>query len=234
MVQGEWAGMQNNSRRRNLTSTMEPIQIFTKDNFQRFCDLLAEKSCDIKSMINRFGYPSMLKRRKDFEGLVKIILEQQVSLGSALAVLTKLKAAVGNVTPQTVAGMDDDLFRHCGFSRQKQRYVLILADEILKRGLDLESLSDLDDNTVRQRLTAITGIGLWSCDVYLLMCLNRMDIFPATDLALVKSMKENNLVPATAGKADIEETAKKYQPYRSILAMILWHAYIKKRGIKIG
>lgn len=207
--------------------------VYTRDNYLHFCDLLMEKDVKIASMVAQYGYPPMWKRRSDFEGLVRIIIEQQVSLASAFSVLKKLRNRIGRITPEKISQLSDRGFKECGFSRQKTRYVRILCDEVLNGRLVLKDLENLENHEIRSRLTAITGIGQWTCDVYLLLCLRRLDIFPSTDLALVNAMKENAMVPAQSGKDQIEKTALRYRPYRSILSMILWHAYIKKRGMVV-
>ncbi len=210
------------------------ISTFTRDNYLLYCDRLAQKNSRLTSIIEQYGYPAMWEREPDFEGLVTIILEQQVSLASARSVLKKLRKKTAAITPEIIFGLDDIVFQECGFSRQKKRYVKNLADEILNKGLSLKDLVQQPDEAVRKKLIVITGVGSWTCDVFLLLCLNRIDIFPATDLALVTSLKENSIVPQTATKAEIENKAGLYQPCRSILAMILWHAYIKKRGMVIS
>ena len=207
---------------------------FTPENYLGYCDRLTRENRQLASIVDAYGYPPIWERTPAFKGLVRIILEQQVSLASAWAVYRKLENRINVITLENIAGMDDEGFQVCGFSRQKRRYVRILADEILHNGLDLDGLRLLPDEAVRQRLIGITGIGQWTSDIYLLLCLKRVDIFPLTDLALVKAMKENGLVPGTAGKPDIEKAAERCRPYRSILALILWHAYVQKRGMVVG
>lgn len=208
------------------------IEVFTRSNVQSYCDALAEGNEKIQQMIHRCGYPFLGERTGGFEGLVRIILEQQVSLASAFAVYRKLKRIMDPLTPEGLVRLSEDDFKSCGFSRQKTRYVKILANEILSGRLDPALLSSLPDDQVRQQLTAVKGIGNWTCDVYLLFCLNRLDIFPAGDLALIKSMVENELIRPAPSKADIEKISSRYSPLRSILAMILWHAYLTDRNIQ--
>lgn len=207
------------------------IQRFTASNYKDYCDRLAASDKNIQKIIKTFGYPLFSPRPPGFDGLVRIILEQQVSLASALAVYKKLKSLIDPVTPEKLIRLEESDFKRCGFSRQKARYVKILADEILKKRLDLTIISTLPDTEVREKLIAVKGIGNWTCDVYLVFCLNRLDIFPNGDLALIKSMVENQLICAKPSKAEIQRVSKLYKPLRSILAIILWHAYIIKRGL---
>ncbi len=209
------------------------INVFTQGNYKGFCDQLAQKEKHVYKILITYGYPPVWEREKGFEGLVRIILEQQVSLASALAVYKKLKKIVQIVTPENIIKMTEADFKLCGFSRQKTAYVNNLAYEILEKDLDLDQLDHESDEIVRERLIKVKGIGNWTCDVYLLMCLNRLDIFPMGDLALINSMKENGLISQKSTKQTIVRTVKRFKPYRSIFAMILWHAYIQKRNVRL-
>lgn len=207
------------------------IQRFTASNYKNYCDRLAETNKKIQKIIKTFGYPLFSPRSAEFDGLVRIILEQQVSVASALAVYKKLKALINPVTPEKLICLEEGDFKSCGFSRQKTRYVKILANEILEKRLDLTKISTLPDTEVKEKLITVKGIGNWTCDVYLLFCLNRLDVFPIGDLALVKSMVENQLIDKNPSKTEIQKVSERHKPLRSILAIVLWHAYIAKRKL---
>ncbi len=222
---------------RGINNQSEILE-FTQSNYTNYCDQLAQKDEHIHELLKRYGYPPVWEREKGFEGLVRIILEQQVSLASALAVYEKLKKEVLTITPGNIIGLTEADFNLCGFSRQKTAYVKNLAFEILERGLDIDQLSHEADEIVRERLIKIKGIGNWTCDVYLLMCLNRLDIFPMGDLALINAMKENGIIGQKFSnqkslKMTILKLTKRFKPYRSVFAMILWHAYIQKRNMMV-
>jgi len=50
---------------------------------------------------------------------------------------------------------------------------------------------------------------------------------------LVNSLKEVKQLPKDISKEKMLKIAEPWRPYRTIASMILWHAYIKKRNIKI-
>ncbi len=91
----------------------------------------------------------------------------------------------------------------------------------------------MKDEEVRIQLTSIKGIGNWTSDVYLMHALQRTDLFPLGDIALVNSLKERKQLHPHITKDEMMTIAEPWRPYRTIAAMILWHAYIKKRNIKI-
>ncbi|CAN5186794.1 DNA-3-methyladenine glycosylase [soil metagenome] len=205
---------------------------FNKKNFTSFCDALAATDADLRLIIEQHGYPPLWKRAASFETLIHIILEQQVSLASALAALNKLKEKIPDITPQNILALSDEELRACYFSRQKMGYARHLAEVIISEDFNLDNFSNLDNESVKAALKKIKGIGNWSTDIYLMMVLNRCDIFPLGDIALLTSVKEIKGLPAHTSKESIALTAEKWKPYQSVAAYILWHSYLCKRGRK--
>ena len=206
------------------------ISSFTEENFISICDKLIQNDPDLKLIIDEYGYPPIWKRAASFETIVHIILEQQVSLASALAALKKLKEKVINVTPQSVLALSNENLKNCYLSRQKIIYVQHLANVILDGQLNLALLAEKDNDTVRCELTKIKGIGNWSVDVYLMMVLQRTDLFPLGDIALIKSVRETKHLSKETSKQTIADIAAQWKPYQTIAAFILWHGYLKRRN----
>ncbi len=175
----------------------------------------------------------MWTRPPVFKTLVLTILEQQVSLASAYAAFKKLKTRLRYITPARILALSDAELRACYLSRQKIVYVRELATAVQRGDLDLKKLAHATDEEVRMRLKKIKGIGDWTVDVYLMHALQRTDLFPLGDVALVNSLREVHSLPKTATAEEMLSIAETWRPYRTIAAMILWHAYICKRGIKI-
>lgn len=204
---------------------------FTKENFHSRCDELAAKDKHLQQILMEYGYPPFWTRPNTFETLVLTILEQQVSLASAYAAYKKLKEKLSAITPQNVLALSDEEMRSCYFSRQKIVYVRELANAILTKRISLKSFEKKEDDVVREELIKLKGIGNWTIDIYLLHALQRTDIFPIGDIALVNAVrmiKETSLT-----KEEILELSHKWKPYRSIATMIFWHYYIKKKNIKL-
>lgn len=209
---------------------------FNRENFQSNCDIITQKDPDLKQVIDMHGYPPMWSRENNFESLVHIILEQQVSLASALAALNKLRGKVGNITPQKILHLTDDELKQCYFSRQKASYVRVLAKEMTENHLNLSELDKLNDDMVRERLLQIKGIGHWTIDIYLIFILHRSNIFPSGDLAAMNALKRLKNLPKETTKEFILKITDSWYPHKSIATMILWHFYLsaplKKKSSK--
>lgn len=202
------------------------MQQFNQQNFQTICDKLASTDDDLAMIIQTHSYPPMWTRPNTFETLVHIILEQQVSLASALAALNKLRQRLTQITPESFLRLTDEELKACYFSRQKTLYTKGLATELLEERLDLNALELLQDDEVRAKLITLKGIGNWTIDVYLMFVLQRADIFPVGDLAALNALRRVKKLPKETSKEHLLEVTANWQPYRSVATMLLWHLYL--------
>lgn len=191
---------------------------------------LSKVDPELANVVDNFGPPPVWDREPGFPSLLKIILEQQVSLASAQSTYDKLIAKLGSLTPESFLTLDDSELKTTGFSRQKTRYGRVLANSIIDGSLDIKGLEDLSDEEVEKALTALTGIGKWTSGIYLLMILDRPDIWPRGDLALNKAMMEVKGLETVPDNDRAEKIAENWSPWRSVAARILWHHYLSKRG----
>ena len=208
-------------------------QTFDSANFKKICNKLCRIDKDLHFVIRQYGHPPMWTRPATFQSLILFILEQQVSLASAYAAFKKLKERVGYVTPAKILSLTDVELRSCYFSRQKIIYAKELAKAIQSKQLRLNKFSNSHEDEIRLELKKIKGIGDWTVDVYLMHSLQRTDLFPLGDIALVNSLKEIKQLHPHTTREDMLSIAESWRPYRTIASMILWHAYIKKRNIKL-
>lgn len=206
---------------------------FHQDNFQSICVALGQADKDLGRVLSLHGNPPLWTRPNTFATLVLTILEQQVSLAAAFAAYKKLQETVDAITPEQILGLSDEALRSCYFSRQKIGYVRGLAKALAAQEISLENLAQQSDDEVRQTLKKLKGIGDWTVDIYLIHALQRTDVFPLGDLALVNALKEVKRLSPTATKEEMLHVAEPWRPYRSIATMILWHHYIQKRNIKV-
>jgi DNA-3-methyladenine glycosylase II len=157
---------------------------------------------------------------------VHIILEQQVSLASALAALNKLRERVQEITPAPVLLLTDEEFKACYCSRQKTAYIKYLAEAIVNGEINLEHFEQMPDDEIRTKLTALKGIGNWTIDIYLMFVLHRSDYYPIGDLAQVNALKRLKGLPASTPRGELIAIAEQWSPYRTVASMILWHFYL--------
>ncbi|MFM7671411.1 MAG: DNA-3-methyladenine glycosylase family protein [Bacteroidota bacterium] len=209
------------------------IRRFDADNFRKLCDGLARKDADLKRILQQHGHPNMWVRPNSFQTLILTILEQQVSLAAAYAAFKRLKDRIGTVTPEKFSKLSDEDLRACYFTRQKIVYARGLTEAIQSKQIKLRALQHQPDESVREQLIKLKGIGNWTVDVYLMHALRRTDLFPLGDIALVNSLKRNKGLLYDVSKDEMLRIAEPWRPNRTIAAMILWHDYMQRRKVTI-
>lgn len=193
--------------------------------------VLAARDRHLARIVDEFGPPPLWARPRGFPTLVRIILEQQVSLSSAAAIFAKFERHfAGSVTPARVAELGEPALLSLGFTRQKARYVAGLARQLESGGVSLERIARLPDTEAGQSLVQVPGIGPWTAGVYLLMALRRPDVWPPGDLGLHKSMAEVRGLSAVPTSEQAAAYAARWRPWRAVAARLLWHSYLSRRS----
>lgn len=180
-----------------------------------------------RSIHERIGSPTNWYRPPGFVSLSRIILDQQVSLASAYAHYVKLDSYIPAFTPENILQLSDAEMRACQISRQKATYLRALSQSLIDGKLNLDTLAEQPDAEIRRQLTSIKGIGEWTTDIYMIMCLQSPDIFPIGDIALLNATRE---LTTASTKEEILLLAEQWRPFRSLAAFFLWHHYLTKRG----
>lgn len=201
---------------------------------QQALDTLCSVEPSFIQIIEQYGTPPLWHREEGFATLIQIILEQQVSLASAKAAFDRLEKASNPLTPGRFLQFSDSELKTIGFSRQKTLYGRHLATALEEEQLKLDSLHSRNDDDVRRELTKIKGIGIWTSNIYLLMALQRPDIWPKGDIALAAAYRELKQLEKRPSSEAMETISVRWAPYRSAAARLLYHYYLSRREIQTG
>lgn len=167
-----------------------------------------------------------------FEGLFRMIVEQQVSVAAAASIWRRVVEGLdGEVSPASVLARDTEALRGCGLSGQKARYGHEIARAHTAGLIDFSHLGRLSDAEAVARLTAIKGVGRWTAETFLMFCEGRTDVFPAGDIALQEAMRWADGTTLRPREKDACARAEAWRPHRSVAAHLLWGWYgAVKRG----
>ena len=166
------------------------------------------------------GMPSLRHNAGGFEQLMRAMVGQQLSVAAAASIWKKLVAA-GLTTPQAIAEAQDETLRAQGLSRQKMRYVRSLV----AHDIDFTTLTTMQNEAAIKTLTAVTGIGRWTAEMYLLFSLKRDDILAVDDLAIkVAAMTVLGLAERPTPK-QLKGLTESWSPHRSAASLLLWSYY---------
>jgi len=211
-----------------ICPTIAPVPL-TEETFALALQVLSECDPDIAGILRDVGEPPMWVREEGFATLVRIILEQQVSLASADAAFGRLLAAVSPLAPAGFLQLDDAALKAIGFSRQKAAYSRLLAAAIAEGRFEPDALPMMDDDAARAELVKLKGIGPWSADIYLLMALRRPDAWPTGDLALGQAVQKAKRLSSCPTPRELESLGEAWRPWRAVAARVFWHYYLSVR-----
>lgn len=192
--------------------------------------ILADRDPDFARILDHYGPPPLWDRRPGFATLLRIILEQQVSLASAEAMYRRLEEQLRALTPPTVLAAGPAGLRALGVTRQKSAYFINIARAVENRELNLHELEQLDDGLVFAKLTSIKGIGPWTAGIYLLMALCRPDAWPSGDIALLTAYQNLKGLLYRPASVQLDQVAEAWRPHRATAARLLWHFYLGEKA----
>ncbi len=204
----------------------EPLRRLDTGSLRRGVAHLVGADPDLGGVVRRNGPPPLWARRPGIATLVRIILEQQVSLASGQAIFRRLENHLGEVTPEAIILCGASDLRRLGLTRQKAAYCVAVAEQVRAGELSLRRVARAPDVTARQELQRVKGIGPWTADVYLLMVLRRPDVWPTGDVALLNALQHLRGLPRQPTVEEAAEEALRWAPWRAVAARILWHGYL--------
>ena len=176
------------------------------------------------------GLPPLRRRPAGFEGLVHVVVFQQISTLAAQAIWRRTQEVMRAITPERFATASDEDYRASGQSRPKVRTLRAVAAAVLDGTLDLESLPQRSAEDAHAALVRVKGIGPWTADVYLLTCLGHGDAWPAGDIALQAAAQDALALPARPDAKAMTAIAERWRPHRAGAARLLWAHYAALRG----
>jgi DNA-3-methyladenine glycosylase II len=184
-----------------------------------------------RAVIKGCERPPLRRREGGFPGLCAIIVSQQLSVASANAIWTKFTQRISPLTPEVMLRATDEDLRATGLSRPKQRSLRALAAALVAGSLVLDALDGATPEEVHTALTALSGIGPWTADIYLMACIGHADAFAAGDLALQEAARHAFGLQRRPSAKELVALAEPWRPWRGVAARVLWSYYraVKQR-----
>jgi DNA-3-methyladenine glycosylase II len=195
--------------------------------YRKACRHLSRKCPVLKGLIKKVGPCTWAPVSDDpFTVLVRCVVYQQISTKAAKSIFERLTAAAGGmpIARARVAALSDADFQACGVSGPKRRALRAVADHVAANPDLLPAVNDLDEAELRPRLTAITGVGPWTVDMFLMFGLCRPDVLPVGDLGLRAGVKDMYGLKELPTPAEVTARAEPWRPYRSVATWYFWRS----------
>jgi DNA-3-methyladenine glycosylase II len=185
----------------------------------------------LKDVLAVAGDVPLRRREGGLEGLVRIIMGQQLSTASAEAIWGRLRNAYEPFHYTVLRRARAPKLQRIGLSGAKIRTLRAIVEAIEGGIIDFDLLVDMPADEAHAALTAVHGIGPWTADLYLLSCLGHPDAWPAGDLALQEAARLAFGLKARPTAKEMTLLAEPWRPWRAVAARLLWSYYraVKKR-----
>ena len=172
-----------------------------------------------------------------FEGVIRAVLGQQVSVVGASTMTDRLVRAFGAPlpavhheaqlygfpSPAVLAAAGADTLRTIGLTNAKAATLHGVSHAIAIGAIDLDALRGAPTEQAEATLIALPGIGPWTAHYVRMRALGDRDAFPAADLGVLKAM-----TVAGVQKRDIMARAESWRPWRAYATLHLWESLGKR------
>jgi DNA-3-methyladenine glycosylase II len=193
-----------------------------------------EAQCEVvRRMLPLTGTPPLRRQRYGFDGLVWIIIGQQVSVAAGNAIWSKLVTNFPERSPEIFLRAEEGALKGSGLSAPKIRTILAISNAMQTGSLDLEALRSMPADEAKAVMTRIKGIGPWTADIYLMFCLGHADAFAPGDLALQEAARMAFRLDERPTEREISLISERWRPWRAVAARLLW-AYYKVQKEREG
>jgi DNA-3-methyladenine glycosylase II len=159
-----------------------------------------------------------------FGTLVFQVAGQQLSVASTRAIILHLEERFGGHMPsaEELLAADPQVLRDSGFSARKGQTLRALAERFVDGRLSDKALAKMSDEEVEAILTEVSGIGLWTARGFLLVALDRPDVFLSGDLALRRAIQKAYGFDHLPTEDEVAEVSDRWRPYRSLAVSYLF------------
>jgi len=90
--------------------------------------------------------------------------------------------------------------------------------------LDIKNLQKMSDDEAIKSLVRVKGIGVWTAQMFLIFNLKRSNIFPFSDIGLIKAISKNYKKEYPLKKEELDYFKNKWHPYSTVATWYMWRS----------
>ncbi len=187
----------------------------------RFIEISSEFSKTLSEDILAIGPVDFPKHKRSSLSvfLARAVVGQQLSLKAARTIWGRIEEAIKESKgemPGFFLEENTSLIRNCGLSGNKTRALISIREAHDAGALSNTKIRKMDHEARSKHLSAIRGIGPWTCDMASLFHFQEPDIWPEGDISVQKTFARY------LGRRKPAKAAARFAPHRSYLAMYMW------------
>jgi DNA-3-methyladenine glycosylase II len=168
------------------------------------------------------------KKRSPFESLVRSVAYQQLNGTAAATILGRVRALYPGQRfprPDQILATPDETLRGAGLSRAKVAAIKDIAaktiDGLVPNG---RTISNMTEDEIVERLTAVRGVGPWTVEMLLIFTLGRTDVLPVTDYGVRKGFALTYGWKELPTPKELLQYGERWRPHRTTAAWYFWRA----------
>jgi 3-methyladenine DNA glycosylase/8-oxoguanine DNA glycosylase len=198
---------------------------------------VATRDALLKPLLAARPYLRLPQLLDPFEGIIRAVLGQQVSVVGASTMTDRLVRAFGSPladvegelplfgfpSPERLTDAGAAALRTIGLTNAKAATLHTVSHAVATGRVDLDALRGAPTEQAEATLVALPGIGPWTAHYVRMRALGDRDAFPAADLGVVKAM-----AAADVDRRDIVARAEVWRPWRAYATLHLWESLGKR------
>ena len=204
--------------------TRAPIADRKARGFLRKADPVLARLIDGRPGFRPRAWMDELPPLDAFGTLIFQVAGQQLSVAATRTIVSRIERHFdGHLpSPAELLAADPHVLRESGMSARKEATLRALAERFVDGRLSDEALARMTDAEVEAALTEVPGIGLWTARGFLLVGLDRPDVFLSGDLALRRAVQRVYGFDHPPTDQEMAELSDRWRPYRSLAVSYLF------------
>jgi DNA-3-methyladenine glycosylase II len=204
--------------------TAAPAADPTAREFLRNADPVLARVIDAHPGFRPRAWMDELPPLDAFGALIFQVVGQQLSVAATRTIVSRIEGLFGGrmPAPAELLATDLQMLRSAGLSARKGATLRALAERFEDGRLSEAALSRMTDDEVEVALTEVPGIGPWSAHGFLLVALDRPDVFLTGDIALRRAIQRVYGFDHVPSEAELVEISNRWRPYRSLAVSYLF------------
>lgn len=188
-------------------------------------EFLKNRDKVLNKIITDVGYFALKRRTDYYAALISSIINQQLSGSAAQAIYERLIEKIyGKFEPKKIIDLGEEKLRCVGISRNKAKAIMELSEKFHNEPSFLSDIEKLSDHEVIEELSKLRGIGEWTCQMFLIFSLKRLDVLPIKDAGFRKAISKFYNDMKAVDDTTIIEISDNWRPFRTIAVWYLWRA----------
>lgn len=156
-----------------------------------------------------------------FSSVVHHIIGQQISTSAQATIWQRLNDMIKIINADTIYSLELAELQKLGMTFKKAGYIKEFAEKVRCKEFDIDALQYLSDAEVINELSALKGIGIWTAEMIMIFCMQRLDVVSFGDFAIHRGMRML-YHHRSIDRKKFAKYARRYSPYGTVASLYLW------------